>query len=78
MIGLNRERPAWHRRLTSLFNNDTRLVGAAVSCEGTPLNGDPKADWLTLPHMRSDAVAVDQVRGNFLVPIGLYGRGLRA
>ena len=60
-VGLQRETPAWHKRLTSQFDNDTRLVGPVVSCEGTPYLGDPNGEWRTVPHVQSHAIAVDQV-----------------
>lgn len=60
-VGLQRETPAWHKRLTSQFDNDTRLVGPVISCEGTPNLGDPSAEWRTVPHVQSHAIAVDQV-----------------
>ena len=40
-IGMRREVPAWHKRLTSQFDNDTRLVGPIISCEGTSFEGNP-------------------------------------
>ncbi len=60
-VGLQRETPAWHKRLTSQFDNDTRLVGPVISCEGTPYLGDPSGEWRTVPHVQSHAIAVDQV-----------------
>lgn len=61
-MGLQRETPAWHTKLTSQFDNDTRLVGPTISCEGTPYQGDPNAVWRAVPHVQSHAIAVDQVR----------------
>lgn len=61
-IGLQRETPPWHKRLTSQFDNDTRLVGPTISCEGTPYQGDPNGEWRAVPHVQSHAIAVDQVR----------------
>lgn len=61
MVGLAREVPAWHRRLTEKFTGDVHMVGPTISCEGTPRNGDPAAEWRTLPHVQSHAIAVDQV-----------------
>ena len=60
-IGMRREIPAWHKRLTSQFDNDTRLVGPIISCEGTPFEGNPNGEWRAAPHVQSHAIAVDQV-----------------
>ena len=60
-IGMRKEIPAWHKRLTSLFDNDTHLVGPTISCEGTPFEGNPNGEWRAAPHVQSHAVAVNQV-----------------
>ena len=61
-MGLKRETPAWHKKLTGRFDNDTRMVGPIISCEGTPYQGDPDREWRVVPHVQSHAIAVDQVR----------------
>ena len=58
MVGLSKERPAWHKRLTSLLDNTTRLVGPRISCHGTPRDGARP----TPPHVESHSIAVDQVQ----------------
>ena len=63
LIGWEREVPAWHAALTRAFDNDTHLVGPAISCEGMHEGGDPDGEWRANPHVLSHALAVDQVRG---------------
>ncbi len=62
MMGLQKEVPAWHKRLTERLAGDVHMVGPTISCEGTPRDGGPAAEWLSLPHVQSHAIAVDQVR----------------
>lgn len=61
MVGLQREVPAWHKRLSERLGGDVHMVGPTISCEGTPRDGGPAAEWRTLPHVQSHAIAVDQV-----------------
>lgn len=61
MVGLQREVPAWHKRLTERLSGEVHMVGPTISCEGTPRDGGPAAEWRTLPHVQSHAIAVDQV-----------------
>jgi hypothetical protein len=62
MVGLQREVPAWHKLLTERLAGDVHMIGPTISCEGTPRDGSPAAEWRTLPHVQSHAIAVDQVR----------------
>ena len=68
MVGLQREVPAWHKRLTERLSGDVHMVGPTISCEGTPRDGGPAAEWRTLPHVQSHAIAVDQVPLTHLSP----------
>ena len=61
LIGWEREVPAWHAALTRALDNDTRLVGPAISCEGMHRGGDPDGEWRANPHVLSHAIAVEQV-----------------
>jgi len=52
----------WHALLTSLLGGPgrVRLAGPVISCEGTPLGGDPAGrGWLHSPHVQSWALATD-------------------
>lgn len=58
----------WHRLLTSRLGGSdrARMVGPIVSCEGSPLGGDPKAEWRSFPHVQSWLLAMDTVAMNVL------------
>ncbi|CAL8468255.1 g7794 [Coccomyxa elongata] len=60
MVGLQREVPAWHKRLSERLSGEVHMVGPTISCEGTPRDGGPAAEWRTLPHVQSHAIAIDQ------------------
>lgn len=46
---------------TSRLNEDVKLVGSTISCEGSPLHGKRSGRWRRNPHVQSYAVATDQV-----------------
>jgi hypothetical protein len=54
----------WHALLTALLGGpgDVRAAGPVISCEGTPLGGDPVGQgWTHSPHVQSWALATDAV-----------------
>lgn len=51
----------WQQLLLSKLNERTKLVGATISCEGSPFEGNVKGEWRTNPHVQSYVLATDQV-----------------
>jgi hypothetical protein len=54
---------------TSRLNEDVKLVGSTISCEGSPLHGKRSGRWRRNPHVQSYAVATDQVGGPVCVSV---------
>lgn len=52
---------SWQQLLLSRINDDVKLVGPTISCEGSPFQGDVSAEWRTNPHVQSYVLATDQV-----------------
>ena len=52
---------AWSRIFTDKLNEDVKLVGSTISCEGASLGGDPANAWRQNPHVQSYVLATDQV-----------------
>ena len=44
----------------SRLTRDVKLVGAAISCEGSPYKGDVDSTWRRNPHVQSYALATDR------------------
>lgn len=57
----------WMSAFTSRLNEDIKLVGSTISCEGSPLHGKRSGRWRRNPHVQSYAVATDQVGLAFFV-----------
>jgi hypothetical protein len=49
--------------LCSQLSDDTKLVGPAIACEGSPYKGDASAAWRRNPHVQSYAMATDRCGG---------------
>jgi hypothetical protein len=51
----------WTETMTLKVTNETKLVGALISCEGAPEGGDPQRRWRSNPHVLPHAWATDRV-----------------
>ncbi|DBB06321.1 TPA: hypothetical protein ACH3X1_011892 [Trebouxia sp. C0004] len=52
---------AWSRIFTDKLNDEVKLVGSTISCEGAPLGGDAESHWRQNPHVQSYVLATDQI-----------------
>ncbi|DBA99576.1 TPA: hypothetical protein ACH3X3_012154 [Trebouxia sp. C0006] len=52
---------AWSRIFTDKLNDEVKLVGSTISCEGAPWGGDAESPWRQNPHVQSYVLATDQV-----------------
>lgn len=52
----------WSRAFTGRITDDTKLVGATISCESTLKDGDAKKGSRQNAHVQSYAMATDQVQ----------------
>jgi hypothetical protein len=52
----------WQQLLVGKLNEKVKLVGATISCEGSPFEGKVDGEWRTNPHVQSYVLATDQVR----------------
>ena len=52
---------AWHRLLTGRLDDQTKLAGPVISCEGTPFEGNAGGQWRFNPHVQSYTLAMDAV-----------------
>ncbi len=43
------------------LSDKVKLVGATISCEGSPFEGNVEGEWRTNPHVQSYVLATDQV-----------------
>jgi hypothetical protein len=59
---------------TARINDDVKLVGSTISCEGSPLHGKRHGRWRRNPHVQSYAVATDQVGWQQLCAYGQLRR----
>jgi hypothetical protein len=51
----------WTTPLLSRINDIVKLVGPTISCEGSPLKGNPELEWRRNPHVQSYVAATDKV-----------------
>lgn len=51
----------WADVLFSKLNDEVKLVGPTINCEGSPLSGNPASTWRRNPHVQSYVVATDRV-----------------
>ncbi|NBU65381.1 MAG: hypothetical protein EBS29_12915 [Chloroflexia bacterium] len=51
----------WQQLLVGKLNDKVKLVGATISCEGSPFEGNVEGEWRTNPHVQSYVLATDQV-----------------
>jgi hypothetical protein len=51
----------WTTPLLSRINDVVKLVGPTISCEGSPLKGNPELEWRRNPHVQSYVAATDKV-----------------
>ncbi len=56
---------SWQELLLNKLAGNVKLVGATISCEGSPFEGNIAGEWRTNPHVQSYVIATDQV--------GVYG-----
>ena len=52
---------AWSRIFTDKLNDEVKLVGSTISCEGAPLDGNVENHWRQNPHVQSYVLATDQI-----------------
>jgi hypothetical protein len=52
----------WSKLYTSRLNDNVKLVGSAISCEGFHLSGDVQKPLRQNPHVQSYIVSTDQAR----------------
>ena len=59
---------AWHRLLTGRLDDQTKLAGPVISCEGTPFEGNAGGQWRFNPHVQSYTLAMDAVSPHAPLP----------
>lgn len=57
----------WADVLFSKLNDEVKLVGPTINCEGSPLGGDVGGTWRRNPHVQSYVVATDRVGMHLLL-----------
>lgn len=57
----------WADVLLSKLNDQVKLVGPTINCEGSPLHGDAANTWRRNPHVQSYVVATDRIGMNLLL-----------
>ncbi|GAX83294.1 hypothetical protein CEUSTIGMA_g10720.t1 [Chlamydomonas eustigma] len=50
----------WSKLLIRRLEGSVKLVGASISCEGTPSRGDEDGEWRKNPHVQSYLLATDR------------------
>ncbi|KAK9808733.1 hypothetical protein WJX72_002733 [[Myrmecia] bisecta] len=51
----------WQDILISRLNDNVKLIGPTISCEGSPKEGNVNGEWRTNPHVQSYVLATDQI-----------------